>query len=80
MLVVRLQPQPHDSAAMKIEEIAELHDAAILTDRDGDIALLARHYNDEGIQEVRYAPDPCDYLPEKRWEAMAPDQVAARIC
>lgn len=65
---------------MNIEEIAKLHNAAIITDRDGDIALLARIYNDEGIQVVRHAPDPCDFLPEARWEAMTSEQVASRIC
>lgn len=65
---------------MTIEEIAEANDASIITDKDGDIAILRRHYDQDGKQEVRYAPDPCDHLPANRWEAMTPEQAAARVC
>ena len=64
---------------MTIQEIANANNASIITD-NGDIAILRRHYDEDGKQEVRYAPDPCDYLPESRWEAMTPKQAAARVC
>lgn len=65
---------------MKIDHIAELHDAAIISDRDGHIAILRRHYDDAGVPQVRHAPDPCDHLPESEWEGMTPEQAASRVC
>ncbi len=65
---------------MTIQETADANDASIITDKDGHIAILRRHYDEDGKQEVRYAPDPCDHLPESRWEAMTPEQAAARVC
>lgn len=65
---------------MTIEEIASANDASIHTDRDGDVAILRRLYDDDGIQQVRYAPSPCDHLPLCEWEAMTADEAAARVC
>jgi len=65
---------------MTIQEIATTHDAAIITDAAGDIALLRRIRDDDGIQQVRFAPDPCDHLPQSQWEAMTPEEAARRVC
>jgi hypothetical protein len=63
-----------------ITAIATQHDAAILTDRDGDIAILARLTGTDGLPVVRHRPDPCDFLPVARWESMTPGQAAAAVC
>ena len=65
---------------MTIQEIADANDASIITDKDGDIAILRRHYDEDGKQEVRYAPDPCDHLPQAEWEAMTAEEAARRVC
>lgn len=65
---------------MTIQEIASANDASIITDKDGDVALLCRLYDDEGRSVVRYAPDPCDYLPQEQWEAMTAEEAASRVC
>jgi len=65
---------------MTIQELATIHDATIITDRVGDIALLRRHYDDDGVRQLRHVPDPCDHLPESEWEAMTPEQAATRSC
>jgi hypothetical protein len=63
-----------------ITAIAAAHNAAILTDRDGDVALLSRLTGTDGRQIVRYRPDPCDFLPVARWESMTAEQAAAAVC
>jgi len=68
------------NTSMTIHEIAAANNASIITDKDGDIAILRRHFDDEGVQQVRYSPDPCDHLPESEWEAMTQDQASARVC
>ena len=64
---------------MKIEEIAEANDASIHIDKDGDIALLARIYND-GVKQVRFAPSPCNFHPRKEWESLTPKEAARLVC
>jgi len=60
--------------------IATRNDAVILTDRDGDIAILKRHYDADGIAQPRHKPDPADYLPVSTWLAMTADQADAKVC
>jgi len=65
---------------MNINEIADAKGAAIIIDRDGDIALLRRLYDADGVCEVRYAPDPCDHLPIAKWLSMTAGEVAQKVC
>ncbi len=51
----------------QIKKIANDNDCSIHTDKHGDIALLKRLYDDDGIKVVRFAPDPCDYFPLDAW-------------
>jgi hypothetical protein len=64
---------------MTIQEIANANNASII-DKDGDIAILRRHYDEDGKQEVRHAPDPCDHLPQAKWEAMTAEEAARFVC
>jgi len=34
-----------------------------IEDRDGDVCIRPRHYNDVGNRVVRYWPDPCEFKP-----------------
>jgi len=72
------QTQPHQ--IMTIQEIAQINDAAIITDKYGDIALLGYLYDEDGVRQVRYAPDPCHHYPLARWLEMTPEQAAAHVC
>jgi hypothetical protein len=63
-----------------ITAIAAANNAAILTDRDGDIAILARLTGADGLPVVRHRPDPCDFLPVARWESMTAEQAAEAVC
>ena len=63
-----------------ITAIATQHDAAILTDRDGDIAILARLTGADGLPVVRHRPDPVDFRPVSFWETATAEQVAAAVC
>jgi hypothetical protein len=57
---------------MKLHEIAEKFDAVAVYERPifGDgIAMLARHYDENGLKVVRFAPDPCDFYPLETWES-----------
>lgn len=65
---------------MTVGEIAEMFDCAIIRDKDGHIAIQERIYDDEGIQQVRYRPDPCDFRAESWWEAADIIQIARAIC
>lgn len=33
-----------------------------IEDRDGDVCLRPMAFNDEGIQQVQYRPDPCEFV------------------
>jgi len=65
---------------MNINEIADANDAYIRLDGDGDIALLRRLYDADGVREVRYAPAPCDHLPIAKWLSMTAAEVAQKVC
>jgi hypothetical protein len=56
---------------------ASANDADPVTDRAGDVALLRRHYDDDGAETVRQWPDPCDFHAPATWHAMTPEQAAA---
>jgi hypothetical protein len=63
-----------------ITAIATKNDATVITDRDGDVAILARLTGTDGLPVVRHRPDPCDFLPVARWESMTPEQAASAVC
>lgn len=63
---------------MKIHNIAETHDASIHTDKEGAIALLTRQYDEDGVKQVRHAPDPCDYHPLDEWEKLETEEAVKR--
>ncbi len=63
-----------------ITAIAAQHNAAIITDRDGDIALLARLTGTDGLPVVRHRPDPCDFRAVSFWETATAEQAAAAVC
>lgn len=60
--------------------IAERHDAAILADADGDVAIQRRIYDADGILVVRFRPDNCDFFPIAGWESMTEEEVSRAIC
>lgn len=64
---------------MNTDQIAKAHDAVVLVDKDGDVAIQQRRY-DEGVIQIRFRPDPCDYLPVERWNSMTEAEIAAAIC
>lgn len=63
-----------------IETLATALDASVIYDSAGDIALQARVYDDDGVQQVRYRPDPCDFLPLSEWQSMAAEEAARQVC
>lgn len=63
-----------------IKSLALAHNASIITDRDGNIALLSRIYDAEGLSVVRHRPDPCEFHPVAEWLEMTPEQVAVAVC
>lgn len=57
---------------MRINELAVRLNAAVVYDRDENlVALMERYYGDDGAECLRFAPDPCDYLPVEEWEPMS---------
>ncbi len=66
---------------MQIEEIAKEFNAAVIHDRNGEdlVAIQRRIYDADGLQEVRYYPDPCDFHPHESWESAAADQLAKMV-
>jgi hypothetical protein len=59
---------------MNIEEMTKMAHAKnheCIVDRDGDICIRPMLFDDEGIRQVRYQTDPCDF--EK------PDKAIARL-
>lgn len=46
--------------------IAERFNAYTLTDEFGYVALVQRMHDEEGIEQVQYYPDPCDFFPLER--------------
>lgn len=49
-----------------IQELCIKHNAYV-KEVDGYFAVCRRHYNDDGIEEVRHTPDPCDFHPLDEW-------------
>jgi hypothetical protein len=67
---------------MKLHEIATKHDAVAIYERPlhGDgIAMLARHYDENGLKVVRFAPEACDFYPLAEWEAAEDDRICAML-
>lgn len=60
-----------------IQRHAAANDAEPVTDSAGHVALLCRHYDDDGAEIVRHAPDPCDHHAPAAWLTMTPEQAAA---
>jgi hypothetical protein len=38
-------------------------------DKDGDICLLQKFYDEEGVKIVRFAPSPHNYYTQENWLA-----------
>ena len=50
----------------EMKKIAHAHNHECIHDRYGDICIRPMLFDDEGIRQVRYHPDPCDFeSPEK---------------
>lgn len=67
-LIQRKQAAKEDITITELlSALAEEFDATILTDKDGDFAILRRYYERDGRQIVRHAPDRCDYHSTQAW-------------
>jgi hypothetical protein len=55
------------SVSIKLANFASDMDSTILIDRAGDICLLQRVRDEEGVSVVRHAPDHGDFHPESDW-------------
>lgn len=65
---------------MSIEQIAKQHDAAIIVDKDGDVAIQRRLYDKHGVKVVRYAPFPGCYHAPTWWATLSDDQIVNAVC
>ena len=54
---------------IKIANLAVKVGCTILQDKEGDICLLQRFFDDEGKAIVRFAPSPCNYHSQADWLA-----------
>ena len=63
-----------------ITAIAAANNAAIIVDRDGDIALLSRLTGTDGLPVVRHRPDNCDFRAASFWETATAEQAAEAVC
>jgi hypothetical protein len=63
-----------------ITAIATKNDATVITDRDGDVAILARLTGTDGLPVVRHRPDPCYFRAVSFWETATAEQAAAAVC
>lgn len=43
--------------------------AYTLQDRDGDVAVVARLFDEDGLEIVQSAPDPVEFRPQAYWLA-----------
>jgi hypothetical protein len=67
---------------MTLKEIATKHDAVVIHERPiyGDgIALLARHYDENGLNVVRFAPDAGDFYPLSEWKTADECRIRAML-
>jgi hypothetical protein len=69
-----LVPTSELTQAFDLSEFAVTHNAVIMTDVVGDVALQQRHTDGEGVGQVRCAPDPCDYKSLGWWLTATPEQ------
>jgi hypothetical protein len=53
--------------SVKLANFASSMDSTIMIDNAGDICLLQRVRDEEGISVVRHAPDHGDFHPECEW-------------
>ena len=60
--------------------IADENNCYIKTDKEGNYALARREYDEEGIEQVKYAPAPCNYHSEAEWRAATAEQIQAWLC
>ena len=59
-----------------VRHFAQINDAAIMIDNDGDIAAQRRHYTKDGMIVVRHAPDRGEFYPLSVWEKAWQDERA----
>jgi hypothetical protein len=52
---------------IRIANLAVNLNCNILADEEGDICLLRKFYNDEGINIKKYNPYDCNYYSQERW-------------
>lgn len=69
-----------NQAMKNIIWIAGKLDATPLYDKDGDIAMLGNLYDKNGVEIVRYAPDPSHFLPEHFWLHGPIDALKRSVC
>jgi hypothetical protein len=50
-----------------IDQLAADHDAFVVW-RDGDAAVMYRHYDSDGRRVVRHQPDNCDFHSPEAWQ------------
>lgn len=62
-----------------VSNFAAAKNAAVITDKDGDIAVQGRHYSADGRKVVRHAPDRCHFHPPTKWQAALDAGTAADL-
>ena len=65
---------------LKLLKIADENDCYITSDSDGNFALIQRHYDNEGLEQVRFRPDPVHFKSEAEWRNATEEQVQEWIC
>ena len=56
------------NASASLAKFAHENDAAVIQQGRHGIALQHRIYREDGTNEVRYAPDNCDFHQVDEWE------------
>ena len=52
---------------IKLANFASKANCSVLRDANGDVCLLERYQNEDGMAVVRLSPHPCDFHPEEKW-------------
>ena len=58
-----------NSVYIKIANLAVNLNCNIIMDEQGDICLLQKFYDEEGVKIVRFAPSPYNYYTQENWLA-----------
>jgi len=65
---------------VRIKEIARQNDADVIWGKNDYCALLGRIYDSQGVEIVRYRPDPCHFKHLDWWLAASPESVTKAVC